>query len=259
MGSCIPPGREGNLSVQDLYTQEDAERNVPLANRVARILSSHGIQVAYAPSVEAATAEIVSREQLSSRIELADSVLLCRQKEIPANGVRIARGEAFIMCSPGHPVIITHGRGYTHAAYMGLQSAIDEGRLYGKPPRRFEGILYALAYEYLQLGVPLHEVRALMLFPLKASNFTLRFDDEVYGELNRDRHEYIKKRWGEGIVREDDGQLCMSTLAKAQAKKIGFKSFECKCPLPTRKSFVTDPDPRPEFAERVNLTLVWRL
>jgi hypothetical protein len=258
MGVCIPSGNEGSLSLRDLYSQEDYDRDPRVGNRLAEALGEHGIRTVYAPSVAAMCGEIVAQENLISRIAVAPNVFLHRNRNIDADGVRISRRQAFAMSNAGCPAVITHGGSNTFAAHMGRKSAIDEDRIRGKTQRRFEGVLYALAAEYHRHKVPLNEVRVLLLFSIKPSDFTHPFNHPVHGHFNMKMHEYICRRWGEGIMREGDGQFSMPALAKAQAAKIGFGGFVSKCALPTLKSFASTRDPREPMAQSRNLTIIWR-
>jgi hypothetical protein len=257
-GTCIPAGAGRSLSLRDLYHQDDVARDPDLASFVAEALGEHDIQVGYAPSVAAMNAEVVARDDLSTRIELAPGRILYRNKDVPADGVRISQGEAFVMSNAGCPPVVTHGRGRTFVGHMGRKSGIDEDRIRSGTPRRFESVLHALAAEYEALNIPLHEVQVLMLFSIKSEDFTHPFDHPDHGRFNRDMYHDVWARWGDGIMTEGDGRLSMPALARAQAKEIGFGSFTSKCPLPARSAFASTRDPREARALNRNLTIVWR-
>jgi hypothetical protein len=102
-----------------LQVPEDAVRHPEIAERVGRALFDRGITDAYAPAVDKMSARIVPKSLLSKVIRLPYGVNLYRNHEVPADGVALGRGHAFIMSGGGCPVVVAAGKNsciVTHAS-----------------------------------------------------------------------------------------------------------------------------------------------
>src|SRR5690348_10075568 len=104
---CYPAGTpSGDWSLAKLKVPGDEQLNPTEAERLGRVLASHGIKRAFAPRVADSSAIIVPKSELTDVIELPHGVKLFRNARLPADGTTLGPGDAFIMSGGGCPVIV---------------------------------------------------------------------------------------------------------------------------------------------------------
>lgn len=252
----LPPEREKNLnwSLANLYSQEDAENDPAFAERLGKVLADRNIKRAYGPSVIFHSGHIVEREELTTEITLPGGAKLFRRKDLPADGVPIRRGEAFVMSGAGCPPVIIAGKGFCLPMHGSRDTLVDRASLAGNPPREHSSVIHAgVAFLKEKYGVDVRHLALCGGFHIRPSEFTHPFNHPKYGETNARLFEHLLFTYGANIM-NNEGDLDMAELALGIARDIGIPYAEFGDPLPKRAA--TTRDGREEFWR--NLVLVYR-
>ena len=222
-----------NWSLAPLQEQADAFRhpNRTFVSELAFQFSGMhtGVPLArvFAPAVAHASGRIIEREQLSSRIRLGAAELY-RNPGVPADGVFIEPGDAFVMSAAGCPFIIAHDRNgkFFAVAHAGRDSLVDRGAVMGTPSKgRSVSVVHALIGAFAKRGVPARKIEMQMHFALPCSSFEHRSDHPQYGEYNRRLGAFVDSRWrGCTKYRDDALFLHLEFLFSEQAIGFGIKS-----------------------------------
>jgi hypothetical protein len=210
-------------SLKDLQTQEDVETHPLLAKGLQDAMRSMRIYKAYAPNVAPASAEITST-CLLQEINLGDGRFLYRNHDIPADGIFLRKGAAFMMSSAGCPVIIATAHDQMAIAHAGRDSLIDrDAVLTGEPMRIFFGAVYSLTATFAGKNISPEAITMSMHFALPAESFEHSFEHPLHGEYNRRLAELLEEQWPSAIARKNHKGILLDlgSLFKEQALNAG--------------------------------------
>lgn len=214
-----------NWSLAPLQRHEDMRQNPELTRALRTVFRDMGVQRAFAPNVAPASAAIVDTNDLSDRIELAEEVSLYRRKEIPADGVFLKSGEAFLMSAAGCPVIIATAGTQVIVAHGARDSLIDRGAVIGSPSRKHGSIVDAIVEAFENKGTATNEILLCMLLSIPTRAFEHRFDHPQYGAYNRTLFDYINRRW-HGCTAHTTSEsmfLDLESVFMEQARSLGVR------------------------------------
>jgi len=211
-------------SLRTLQIQEDIFKHHALANGVRAAIDSVGAQRAYAPSVVTANAVVVSSAELENRIPLGKSIVLYRNKDIPADGVFLEPGEAFVMSGAGCPVIIAIAGEYMIVAHAGRDSLIERNAVFGKPSRKRVSIVYAMIEALAKRGAAPEDINMCMQFSIPTEMFEHSPDHPEYGAYNRALATLADTLWHGCVIRKNGSVfLDMESLFVEQAREVGIR------------------------------------
>jgi hypothetical protein len=241
---CYPAGNPaGDWSLKNLRLPGDVESHPTEAERLGRTLAAHGIKRAYAPHVAASSARIVPKSMLTDVLELPHGVLLLRNAQLPADGVALGRGEAFIMSGGGCPVIVAAGDGMCIAAHASRESLLDRyfimnGRMHAE--RKYKSVINAIVGWAARRETGILQPQKMHLrgyFTIPTHRFHHRKDDAKFGYVNSLTAEYVAKNWGPSIMPAPDYCLSISRLIEAQASVLQFGLKEVEEAIPEDGAF----------------------
>ena len=214
-------GSEG-WSLRSLQTQDDVGRS-NLSKGVYKVLKELHVERAFAPHVVPASANVININMLIESINLGGNVVLYRNSSVPADGVFLGTGHAFVMSSAGCPVIVAKAGRQMIVAHAGRDSLIDRGLVLGKPTRKLSSIVYAIMEAFSERGANADETSMCMLFSIPSSKFEHRFDHPEYGTYNRALSDFIENRWPSGIRKNDNGVfLDLENIFLEQTREVGI-------------------------------------
>jgi len=210
-----------NWSLRPLQTQSDTFKHHALANGLRAALVSIGTKTAYAPSVAAMSAVIASPEDLrKNKMRLGAD--LYRNPDLPADGVFLQPGEAFVMSGAGCPFIIATAGEHMIVAHAGRKSLAETDAVLGRPSRRHVSIVYAIIEELLKKGEPLNEIVLYMMFCIPAELFDHHPMHPEHSEYNRKLVELVDTLWN-GSTFQKDGNVFvdLESIFVKQAREMG--------------------------------------
>lgn len=212
-------------SLKHIQTQRDADTPIGAGLNVA--LRKMGVHKAYAPNVARASARIVAPHELKERIVLKDTILY--RGSIPADGILLGKGRAFVMSGAGCPVIVASDGYDTIVAHAGRDSLVDRGAVMGKPTRRHISVVNAILDALMERGAALDAVQMCMLFSIPAARFEHDFNHVAHGEYNHKLAKFINDRWHNGtIICHRGGMfLDLEVLFEEQAYQAGVTNTLC--------------------------------
>lgn len=226
---CYPAGTPaGDWTLKNLRVPEDVQKHPAEAERIGRVLAEHGIKRAYAPHVAPASGIIIPRPRLSSVLELPHEVTLFRNAAMPADGVALGRGEAFVMSGGGCPVLVMSGDGMCIAAHASRDSLLDTCHIRTgerNPDRPHKSVINAMvSWAARRETSPLKPRQSKLsgYFSISTDWFRHSPDHPDFGVLNVQRAKYIERNWGPGIVIGPHLCLNIENLSRAQARTAGF-------------------------------------
>lgn len=227
---CPKDGRDRygvqNWSLSPLQTQEDAWGNLTLATGLTRALRELEVRTAYAPNVAAASARVVNTADLRSRIRL-NEIDMYRRRDLPADGIFLKPGEAFMMSGAGCPLIIASAGEPLLVAHAGRDSLVDRGAIAGSPSRRHVSVVHAIVEAFRSRGVHPERIRMTMLFAIPTETFEHRFDHPYLGDFNRKLGAFINARWPGCTVWNSGGVfLNLEFLFLEQATQAGVRDLD---------------------------------
>lgn len=212
-----------NWSLKPIQTRDDATRHHALANGLRAAISSMGARRAYAPNVAMASATIISADELKKRI-LLGNIELYRDKEVPADGVSLRPGDAFVMSTAGCPIIIATAGEHVIVAHAGRDSLIERNAVLGKPSRQHMSIVYAVIEEFLKRGESLNRIAMCMLFSIPTELFDHHPRHPEHGAYNRALVTMVDTLWHGSTVRKDENVfLDMESVFVNQAREMGVR------------------------------------
>lgn len=186
-----------------------------------------GVVNAYAPSVAAASALIIDSEDLTTRFNFGRT-RLHRNSDMPADGVFIEPGEAFVFTAAGCPSIVakskTQGKKFTCVAHAGRASLIDEGILRNSPTRSYMSIVDAIVREFKLRDVPPSEVHMALILAIPQRVFDHPLDDPKYSDHNRKLLALVNEKWpGSMSCEGNHAYLSIPEVFIQQARSLGVK------------------------------------
>jgi len=214
-----------NWSLKSLQTQEDVRVQCHLATGLREALRDIGVHKAFAPHVVLASAQIADRNAFKQPIDLGEGRHLYRNQDVPADGVFIGKGHAFVMSSGGCPIIISTAGEQMIVAHAGRDSLVDRGAVTGNPTRPHVSVVNAIVEAFLERGATLRDISMCMMFSISASLFTHSLIDLNHGTYNYALWEFIKGRWPSGVVRHKNNMLLsLEMLFEEQAREAGVRN-----------------------------------
>lgn len=213
-------------SLLPLQTQKDVSTHYALAIGVRAALRSIGVRRAYAPNVGPASAAIVSATDLKECILLGGGVSLYRNHSIPADGVFLKPGDAFVMSAAGCPVIIATDGEHMLVAHAGRDSLIDRNAVMGLPmTREHLSIVDAIIAAFKEKGVPPQRIDMHMQLSIPAAAFEHRFDHPQYGAYNRALSAFVDAHWPHCTLNKTDKSmfLDLESVCVEQARQAGLR------------------------------------
>lgn len=210
-------------SLRGLQSREDAEKQVPLITGLRATLQRMGVHRGYAPNVIAFSARVVDTAVLKERIKLGENIDLYRSR-LPADGVFIRRGHAFVMSSAGCPIIIAVAGELMVVAHAGRDSLVDRGAVRGVSARKHVSVVDAIVEEFAERGILPDRISMCMIFAIPASVFEHRFGHRTYGRYNRALWSFIVERWPSGAISQNGSMfLNLENLFEEQTRQAGIK------------------------------------
>lgn len=207
------------LSEEELFAS-------PFITGLREAFRSVGAHRALAPNVAPSSARIVDSCVLTRRISLGGGVSIRRNKEVPADGILLNRGRAFVMSGAGCPVIVASDGYDVIVAHAGRDSLVDRGAVVGKPAREHVSVVEAIIGAFVDRGAIPNGIEMCMLFSIPSGVFEHRLDHEVYGDYNRALAMFIAKKWGSGIINGPESSffLDLECLFEEQAFQAGVSN-----------------------------------
>ena len=247
-----------NWSLSRLQAQDDATEHRSLATSLSKIFRKIGVRKAYAPSVGAANAAIINPFVLRQRIRLGKDIRLYREYAIPADGMFVWPGEAFVMSAAGCPIIVavSAAEGLMIVTHAGRDSLIDRGAVLGKPARKNLSVVDAIVETMMDCGVLPGEILMQMHLSIPKEVFEHRFDHPQHGTYNRALNNFINMRWPDCTTKVDNGMLLdLEALFVEQARSAGLRYVEASNSLARFPELTHTRSDRPELR---NLIVVKR-
>lgn len=204
----VPHGLS-DWSLKSMQNQQDADNNLPLVDGLYVVLHQIGVRKAYAPNVVPASAQIIESSLLKP-IDLGNDVFLHRDRNIPADGVFLKPGEAFVMSGAGCPIIIATGGEHMVVAHAGRDSLIHRGAVIGKPTRKHISVVHSIVDAFMERGIPADEIAVCMKFSIPTDAFEHQFDHPQFGEYNRALAMFVDKRWPGCTSRKNGNGMFLS-------------------------------------------------
>ncbi len=219
-----------NWSLRDFQGPIDAESHRPLAVAISKIFTKLNITQAYAPSVASANASIIDSKDLTHGISLKGHKMLYRNTEVPADGIFLKQGSAFVMSSAGCPLIIATAGDEMIASHAGIHSLIDEAMYTNQKPRRHKSVVFSIIEALLRSvdNLKPEDIKMWVLFSIPASVFTYRFGNSQYGRRNRLFINAIKEDCPECVIEmqhDNCAQIDLETLIMMHATRKGVKDI----------------------------------
>lgn len=215
-----------NWSLKPLQTKKNVLGNRRLATGLRRVLNEMGVHRAYAPNITEASAEIVCANVLSERIDLGSGVVLCRNKSVPADGIFIGKGHAFVMSAAGCGFIIATAGEQMVVAHAGRDSLIDRGAPIDEPSRRYPSVVHNIVEAFRDRGMLSRDISMRMMFSIPVAMFEHRFDHPVHGAYNYELARFVDTWWSGCVWRRRDGIfLDLERLFEKQALELGVRDI----------------------------------
>lgn len=205
-----------SLSEYNGKTPEAELNKLPLSLYLPGIVAEYKLpKILQAPSPALANAEICAESDVMKKRVSVFSTLFHNSSILNrgtfADGMLIRKGDAYLNSPAGCPNLIVWHKpmGLVGVAHMGLRSLVDEGRLKGKPRRRYESAVMSLVEAVKAAGVrSVANLQATIVYPIDPQVFTYLWDDErtfpdsnlTYGPFNQTRTEELVRLWGEEAI-----------------------------------------------------------
>ncbi len=208
-------------SLRGLQSRRDAEKWSFLITGLRTVLSRMGVHKAYAPNVGVFSAEIVDSRALGMRINLGANIVLHRDRSVPADGVLVRKGHAFVMSGAGCPVVVAVGDELMIIAHAGLRSLIDRGAVKGEPTRGNMSVVNAIVDALGERGVTPERIAMCMLFSIPTMAFEYRLNHPQYGHYNRALSKFIRRKWPSSARENNNSMfLDLESLFEEQARQV---------------------------------------
>ena len=219
-----------NWSLQPIQNQQDAYSQYGLTKLAAALQETFqgmGTSRVYAPHVIPASAVVTDTAALKERIRLGEGVSLYRNRDAPADGVFLQRGDAFAMSAAGCPVIIATAGKRMIVAHAGRDSLIERAAVMGAPARKHLSIVNAIVEAFKKQGTRAGEISMRMYFSIPTLSFEHRFDHPQYGAYNRALAAFIDDRWEDCMARRTDESMFLSleSVFVEQARQAGVRDL----------------------------------
>ncbi|MDP2594109.1 MAG: hypothetical protein Q8P36_02120 [bacterium] len=198
--------------------------------------------------------------------------LLGSPDDEPLEGYEMLPDEVMLSTTGGCMFIVAvghlpGGRMRMIFSHAGRDSLIDRGRIAGRPARRYEGVLYAIAQMFEKLGIEPNHIEVHGLFPISPSVFVHPFSHPEWSSFNRTMLKDIQARWGATAAYEVDGTkwggrgvaIDLSAILRAQADELHFFAAKGYPYLTPGGPYVTTRDRDPIMAHKRNLAILRRL
>lgn len=235
---CSPPTKRG-MSLKDLFGAAGPgglDREVQAVKRVAREFGLVRGKVVYLPNVKAMSGAVVPTSLLNERIAGPSGISFLYAQGVPADGVALRPGEGFGASTAGCGTLIASGGGRVVVAHAGLKSLVDHGRVRDRTPTRaHEGIVHAIAADFVAAGIPLGNVMLRFLFAVHPDEFQYPLEHPEYGEFNRMLYNDLERR-APGAM-NGIGNIDLGRIVHAFADALGFKGCEQSSQLTKRDGF----------------------
>lgn len=207
----------------------------PAARHLPAIASEIGVQSVLAPSPVAFNGTIIDAEELTTRVELGNGLVIFRNSDKPADGVLLAPGQAYAMSGAGCAVlwgymINPHTKDIIRvgAAHMGLKSLLNNvaenlfTALGDSPPDMYFGVELSIDPEIF-----IHE-----------------WDHPTDAERNRQLCEDVVAKFGSdavvglGTPEERMGRIDLFNIARAHLMRLAVPSQNISCGMRIGKNSV---------------------
>ncbi len=214
-------GKPENWSLSQLGEGVDPVVREEFAQRIGKTLYNLRISRPLAPSPVQFTDRIIPSTILTTPISVGP-MTLWRNAALPADGVDLEAGQAYVVSSANCPSTTMVRKGKVLALHTGRECLIDKDWLKtGKHAsgRRYHSICYS-AIE--QLGVPSEvHVKVFWAEPHQRSRYNFR--DARYGKTNERMYGLIGETWGSKPIRREGDTffLNLPELIKAQCMRLG--------------------------------------
>jgi hypothetical protein len=268
---CIPPDARGGWSLKDLYGQEALDRDPAFRTRLGTALASSTGSTVYAPSVGFHSAAILpDARQLKRRIEFPNGITMYRNRELPADGVFLKPGQAFVMSAAGCMTAIAAGsndenESFLLAFHMSRDSALDRKLiLEGTASRPHRSVVEAAVDALADRGVAPEHMAIRGYFSLPPECFDHPFEHPEHGEYNQLMAGYVAEHWGAVCVSvedTDEGEsalLDMQQLLAHQAYRLGVRDVSFEHGLKLSGPFAHTRHPVERLRRERNLCIVHR-
>ncbi len=219
-----------NWSLKNFQLPADMESHRPLADAISKVFTKLNITQAYAPSVASANAVITDHKNLTHGLFLKGHRVLYRNPNVPADGIFLKQGGAFVMSSAGCPLIIATAGDEMIASHAGVHSLIDEAMYTTQKPRRHKSVVFSIIEALLRSvdNLKPEDIKMWVLFSIPASVFIYRFGTSEYGKHNRSFINAIKEDCQECVIEmqhDNCAQIDLETLIMMHATRKGVKDI----------------------------------
>lgn len=255
---CVPP-TERSWSLDPLYKVEDADR-ASLIAALNKELGALGVVRAYAPAAHLFSGKIASACELRQVIGLGD-LSLYYDHRVPADGVPLEVGEAFVCGMSGCAATIAIGEGKCTVAHAGRDSLIDRKRYEGMVAgRTYMSVVDEMAEAVRNWHISLARTAFHALFYLPPESFGHPLADSEGARYHRAIREYVNEIRGNcAQVKEGHVHLDIGTLAVVQARRAGFGIARTSHALPMDGPFAYTRHRDAEMRKKCNLVIVHRI
>jgi len=167
----------------------------------------------YAPHVSVQSAKVVEAQMVKlNRIALIGpgEKSLWRNNFLGADGIVLPRGDAFMMCAGGCPVLIATGENHMIVAHAGRESLIDREFIKtGVRSRPQTGIVDSIVQKFQEYHVHPAQLRFHVMYAIPADEFLHHLNHKIYGEYNRKLLAYLRSKWPRAISSENSTEFCL--------------------------------------------------
>ncbi|HVZ75690.1 MAG TPA: hypothetical protein VG934_00200 [Candidatus Paceibacterota bacterium] len=225
-------GKAQDWSFRHLSRPENAQADSALTRHLPAIARQMGVHDIFVPSPVKSNTVVTRPSELRSKIAFGERegwpVTVWRGVE--ADAIILKPGETTAISVGGCEYItVLHEPSSTLGVAHGSRSSlIDEGRLLGRPPRRYESVVVSLL---AAMGISMeraHEARVTIFFPIPAKRFEHSWDHPEFGARNENRSRFLYESYGEAVVpgwkNEETrrrGRIDLGEVAVAQFAQMG--------------------------------------
>ncbi len=240
---CFAPIPE-DLALSRLEIDEHGRpRNEIFAGKILSMIRQRsGVEKLYAPNTARASARIVSPKRFIHKVRLGTYLTIRNNPDLFCEGTSIQPNEGVVFNTKGCPILVFTGGGYCFVVHAGRDSLIDRHRILTRRKSRYhEGVIHAAIALFQKLQVPPTALRLEGFFGLNPQSFDHRFDDPVYGDMNRMIANEYNRDGKEVIKTYADGnqKLVLGKLIELQSEELGIPRTNISYThrLPVQKNF----------------------
>ncbi len=224
---CFAPVPE-DLSLTQLEVDEQGRpQNEMFAGRVLNLIRQRGTSVSklYAPNAAQPSARIMPPSWFTTEVHLSAYLTLYNNSRHPCEGTWIEPGEGVVFNTKGCPILVFTGGRHCLVVHAGRDSLIDRQKIVtGHKSRYHEGVIHAVVERFRRLHISPNELQIQGFYGIDPQSFDHRFDDPVYGQINRMIADTYNRRGRKVIDTYADGsqKFVFGELIRLQSDELGI-------------------------------------